>query len=73
MLTGALATLVLKEGKQRTLEDLSNEKQEGFIEGSRMLRRATPVVVLTVYILGTAYSEVDTKGVVDTREGDNSQ
>ncbi|OJT02440.1 Inorganic phosphate transporter PHO84 [Trametes pubescens] len=41
MLTGALATLVLKEGKQLTLEELSNEKQEGFIEerGSKPARR----------------------------------
>ncbi|KAI0775051.1 phosphate transporter [Trametes elegans] len=33
MLTGALATLVLKEGRQLTLEQLSNEEQDGFIEG----------------------------------------
>ncbi|KAH9847506.1 phosphate transporter [Lenzites betulinus] len=33
MLTGALATLVLKEGRNLTLEELSNERQEGFIEG----------------------------------------
>lgn len=73
MLTGALATLVLKEGKQRTLEELSNEKQEGFIEGSRMLRPGTPHAVLTVYIPGTAYSEADTEGVGGTREADGSR
>ncbi|KAL7279321.1 hypothetical protein ACG7TL_007162 [Trametes sanguinea] len=33
MLTGALSTLVLKEGKQVTLEEMSNEQQEGFIQG----------------------------------------
>ncbi|KAI0325442.1 phosphate transporter [Cubamyces sp. BRFM 1775] len=33
MLTGALSTLVLKEGKRLTLEELSNEKQEQFIQG----------------------------------------
>lgn len=32
MLTGAIATLVLKEGKQLTLEELSNEEQEEFID-----------------------------------------
>ena len=33
MLPGALATLVLKEGKRMTLEELSNERQENFIGG----------------------------------------
>lgn len=33
MLTGIFSTLLLPETKQRTLEDLSNEDQEGFIEG----------------------------------------
>ncbi|KAI0349749.1 MFS general substrate transporter, partial [Trametes cingulata] len=34
MLTGAIATLVLKEGKRMTLEELSNEQQERFIARS---------------------------------------
>ena len=33
MLTGIFSTLVLKEGKQMTLEELSNEEQDGFIDG----------------------------------------
>ena len=33
MLTGIFSTLVLKEGKQLTLEELSNEEQDDFIEG----------------------------------------
>ncbi|KAJ8496622.1 hypothetical protein ONZ51_g1027 [Trametes cubensis] len=33
MLTGALSTLVLKEGKRLTLEEMSNERQEEFILG----------------------------------------
>ena len=33
MLTGIFSTLLLPETKGRTLEDLSNENQEGFIEG----------------------------------------
>ncbi|EKM58403.1 uncharacterized protein PHACADRAFT_207229 [Phanerochaete carnosa HHB-10118-sp] len=33
MLTGVFSTLLLPETKQRTLEDLSNENQEGFIKG----------------------------------------
>ncbi|KAI8982731.1 phosphate transporter [Trametes punicea] len=37
MLTGVLSTLVLKEGKQLTLEELSNEQQEGFIQGESTL------------------------------------
>ncbi|KAI0694662.1 phosphate transporter [Cerioporus squamosus] len=33
MLTGAISTLFLKEGKQLTLEELSNEEQDSFIGG----------------------------------------
>ena len=33
MLTGIGSTLLLPETKQRTLEEISNENQEGFIEG----------------------------------------
>ncbi|KAG1722226.1 major facilitator superfamily domain-containing protein [Suillus paluster] len=32
MLTGVLSTLLLPETKQRTLEDISNEEQEGYIQ-----------------------------------------
>ncbi|KAI1797395.1 phosphate transporter [Ganoderma leucocontextum] len=41
MLTGILSTLVLKEGKQKTLEDLSNEEQDGFIDGRFHLASAS--------------------------------
>ncbi|RPD61057.1 phosphate transporter [Lentinus tigrinus ALCF2SS1-7] len=34
MLTGAMSTLVLKEGKRLTLEELSNEQQDSFIDES---------------------------------------
>lgn len=33
MLTGVLSTLLLPETKQRSLEELSNESQEGFVKG----------------------------------------
>ena len=33
MLTGIFSTLLLPETKQRTLEDISNEDQDGFIRG----------------------------------------
>ncbi|KAI0323903.1 phosphate transporter [Cubamyces sp. BRFM 1775] len=33
MLTGIFSTLLIKETNQQSLEDLSNEKQEGFIDG----------------------------------------
>ncbi|GBE87453.1 Repressible high-affinity phosphate permease [Sparassis crispa] len=33
MLTGVFSTLLIKETKQRTLEDISNESQEGFVLG----------------------------------------
>jgi PHS family inorganic phosphate transporter-like MFS transporter len=33
MLTGIGSTLLLPETKQRTLEEISNENQDGFIEG----------------------------------------
>ncbi|OBZ72696.1 Inorganic phosphate transporter PHO84 [Grifola frondosa] len=35
MLTGIFSTLLIKETNQKSLEDLSNERQEGFIEGTR--------------------------------------
>ena len=33
MLTGIFSTLLIPETKQRTLEELSNEDQRGFIKG----------------------------------------
>ncbi len=33
MLTGIFSTLLIPETKQKTLEDLSNENQEGFVQG----------------------------------------
>lgn len=33
MFTGIFSTLLLPETKQQTLEELSNENQEGFIHG----------------------------------------
>ena len=33
MLTGIGSTLLLPETKNKTLEDLSNEDQEGFVQG----------------------------------------
>jgi PHS family inorganic phosphate transporter-like MFS transporter len=33
MLTGIGSTLLLPETRQRTLEEISNENQDGFIEG----------------------------------------
>jgi len=33
MLTGIFSTLLLPETKQRSLEDISNENQENFIQG----------------------------------------
>lgn len=32
MLTGVFSTLLIPETRQRTLEDISNENQEGYIE-----------------------------------------
>ncbi|KAI0749605.1 phosphate transporter [Daedaleopsis nitida] len=37
MLTGIFSTLVLKEGKQLTLEELSNEEQDAFIDGKSVV------------------------------------
>lgn len=34
MLTGVFSTLLIKETKGRTLEDISNEDQEGFVNGA---------------------------------------
>jgi len=32
MLTGILSTLLIPETKQRSLEDISNEEQDGFVQ-----------------------------------------
>jgi PHS family inorganic phosphate transporter-like MFS transporter len=33
MLTGVFSTLLIPETKQRSLEDISNEEQEGYVQG----------------------------------------
>ena len=52
MLTGVFSTLLLPETKQRTLEDLSNEQQEGYIEGLSISSSAP--FSLWLFILGVA-------------------
>ncbi|KAI0084141.1 phosphate transporter [Irpex rosettiformis] len=44
MLTGIFSTLLLPETKGRTLEDLSNEDQNGFISGPAAPKESQPVV-----------------------------
>ncbi|KAI0697964.1 phosphate transporter [Cytidiella melzeri] len=44
MLTGIFSTLLLPETKGRSLEDLSNEDQQGFIRGPAAPRVSQPVV-----------------------------
>ncbi|KAI0648954.1 phosphate transporter [Trametes meyenii] len=59
MLTGALATLVLREGKNLTLEVLSNENQNDFTEGmvcSSIKAMCYSVGCLIEFMLGRAYS-----------------
>lgn len=34
MVTGVFSTLLIPETKQRSLEELSNENQEGFVSGT---------------------------------------
>ncbi|KAA1467701.1 phosphate permease [Dentipellis sp. KUC8613] len=45
MLTGIFSTLLLPETKGRSLEELSNENQEGFIQGVRQVQVKDGVVV----------------------------
>jgi PHS family inorganic phosphate transporter-like MFS transporter len=40
MLTGVFSTMLLPETNQRTLEDLSNETQDGFVQGPARPRAA---------------------------------
>lgn len=40
MLTGIFSTLLLPETKNKTLEELSNEEQEGFVRGEYFLYEA---------------------------------
>lgn len=44
MLTGIFSTLLIPETKGRTLEELSNEDQNGFIRGPARPRESQPVV-----------------------------
>ncbi|KAI0709951.1 phosphate transporter [Earliella scabrosa] len=57
MLTGIFSTLVLKEGKQLTLEELSNEEQDDFIEGK--YRSSLQSEQQTQACLGKAYGNKD--------------
>lgn len=45
MLTGVFSTLLLPETKQRTLEDLSNEDQDGFIKGVKEFQVRDGIIV----------------------------
>ncbi|KAI0046571.1 phosphate permease [Auriscalpium vulgare] len=45
MLTGIFSTLLLPETKNRTLEELSNEDQEGFVQGIRQVQVKDGIVV----------------------------
>jgi PHS family inorganic phosphate transporter-like MFS transporter len=38
MLTGIFSTLLIPETKGKTLEELSNEKQDGFVSGVNQVR-----------------------------------
>ena len=44
MLTGIFSTLLIPETKQRSLEELSNEKQDGFIRGPAAPAQSAHVV-----------------------------
>ncbi|KAI9000665.1 phosphate transporter [Trametes punicea] len=57
MLTGVFSTLLIKETKQQSLEELSNEKQEGFIEGE-----SSPDPISLTFC--SVYSPCDLSGVV---------
>ena len=61
MLTGALATLVLKEGRQLTLEELSNEEQDGFIEGQFESSCSLCLFRADHFATGRAYSEIENR------------
>jgi len=45
MLTGILSTLLIPETKKKSLEELSNEDQEGFV------RRSPPIFLPTVTLI----------------------
>ena len=44
MMTGIFSTLLIPETKQKTLEELSNENQEGFVRGPAMAKESQQVV-----------------------------
>jgi PHS family inorganic phosphate transporter-like MFS transporter len=44
MLTGIFSTLLIPETKGRTLEELSNENQEGFVKAPASKKETVPAV-----------------------------
>jgi hypothetical protein len=53
MLTGIFSTLLLPETKGRSLEDLSNENQEGFLKGKLTMISYIPDILFK-WTLGVA-------------------
>ncbi len=62
MLTGIFSTLLLPETKNKTLEELSNEDQEGFVRGMSCL--SLMLFGTHALILGTGHVELDEAGLV---------
>jgi PHS family inorganic phosphate transporter-like MFS transporter len=63
MLTGIFSTLLIPETKGRSLEELSNEDQEGFVQGMiSPLNAAHPSNLLAS--IGVRSLRVDQKGVL---------
>jgi hypothetical protein len=52
MLTGIFSTLLLPETKGRSLEELSNEEQDGFVQGISKSWLPSHSVLLTLALLG---------------------
>jgi len=69
MMTGIFSTLLIPETKGKTLEDLSNEDQEGFIQGMiypSPLNAARSVILLA--FIGVKELRVNKEGVLVTQE-----
>ena len=69
MLTGALSTLVLKEGKRLTLEEMSNERQEEFILGMSGPLQGMHLCELMWYCAGKAYDEGEDQAETGKEQG----
>ncbi len=65
MFTGIFSTLLIPETKGRSLEDLSNEEQDGFVQGMVFLAHFLRVTQLFFFfVIGVKEVRVNKEGLI---------